>query len=272
MVMSEQKVIDSSNAPRTRGTLAEDLSKLGVKEGMTVIVHSSMRTIGWVCGGPVAIIKALQDVVTPSGTIVMPAQSTNLSDPKDWGNPPVPESWWQIIRDEMPAFDACVTPTMGMGAVAEIFRTLPEVKRSNHPIYSFAAWGKYRDEVVGNQSLENGLGEQSPLAEIYKLNGHVLLLGADYESNTSMHLGEHRSGCIKTTANSAPIIEKWQRVWKTFEEIDYDEGLFPEIGQAFEQGNEVFQGKVGSAETRLMLQQKIVDFTGDFLKERYTSN
>lgn len=98
--MSEQKTIDLSNSPRTRRTLATDMKKLGMKEGMTIIVHSSMSAMGWICGGPVAIIQALQDVVTSRGTIIMPTQSPNISEPKDWENPPVPQSWWQTIRDE----------------------------------------------------------------------------------------------------------------------------------------------------------------------------
>ncbi|HET7522078.1 MAG TPA: AAC(3) family N-acetyltransferase [Bacillales bacterium] len=269
--MSEQKTIDPSNKPRTRRTLAADLENLGVKEGMNVIVHSSMSAIGWICGGPVAVIQALQDVVTAHGTIIMPTQSPNLSDPKDWENPPVPRSCWQTIREEMPAFDPRITPTFGMGTIVETFRMFPGVKRSKHPTYSFAAWGKHRDEIVVNHSPENGLGEHSPLAKIYDLNGHILLLGVGYDSNTSMHLGEHRSGCLKTTTNGAPIFEKGKRVWKTFGEIEYDEEVFPEIGQAFEQQNEISYGKIGSAESRLMPQRKIVDFTANFLKKGHST-
>lgn len=265
--MSEQETINLSDSPRTRQTLATDIKKLGIKEGMTIIVHSSMKTIGWVCGGPVAIIQALQDVVTSQGTIIMPAQTPNISEPKHWENPPVPQSWWETIRDEMPAFDPQITPTVGMGTVAETFRALPGVKRSNHPTYSFAAWGENRDSIIERQSLENGLGEKSPLARIYDFNGYVLLLGVGYESSTSMHLGEHRSGSFNTTTNSAPIFEKGQRVWKTFEEIEYDEEAFSKIGQAFEQHNEISHGKIGSAESRLMPQQKIVEFTANFLRE-----
>lgn len=137
MIMSEQKTIDPLNKLRTRRTLAVDIKNLGIKEGMTAIVHSSMSAIGWICGGPVAVLQALQDVVTTNGTIIMPTQSPNLSDPKDWENPPVPKSWWQTIRDEMPAFDPQITPTFGMGAIVEAFRKFPGVKRSYHPTYSF---------------------------------------------------------------------------------------------------------------------------------------
>lgn len=79
---------------------------------MTVLVHSSLSSIGWVNGGAVAVIQALIDVVTEEGTIVMPSQSVELSDPKEWGNPPVPEEWWDIIRESMPAYNSNYTPLL----------------------------------------------------------------------------------------------------------------------------------------------------------------
>ena len=58
---------------------------------------------------------------------------------------------------------------------------------------SFAAWGKHAEFVTDGHSLDNGLGETSPLARVYDLDGYVLLLGVDYDSNTSFHLAEYRA-------------------------------------------------------------------------------
>jgi aminoglycoside 3-N-acetyltransferase len=81
----------------------------------------------------VALIQALMDVVTPEGTLVMPAFTGDNSDPADWSHPPVPEAWWPVIRAQTPAFDPAITPTHMMGRIAEAFRTWPRTIRSEHP-------------------------------------------------------------------------------------------------------------------------------------------
>ena len=103
--MTELNTIQNIPSPRTRESLASDLRALGLSRGMIVIVHSSLSAIGWVSGGSVAVVQALMDVLTPAGTLVMPTHTGDLSDPSFWQNPPVPETWWDIIRDTMPAFE-----------------------------------------------------------------------------------------------------------------------------------------------------------------------
>ena len=103
-------------APRTRRVIAANLTALGVEPGSTVLLHSSLGSIGWVPGGPVAAVQALLDVLGPEGTLVVPTQTGDNSDPAAWGRPPVPEDWWQVIRAETPAYEAARSRPAGAWA------------------------------------------------------------------------------------------------------------------------------------------------------------
>ncbi|WP_424357720.1 aminoglycoside N(3)-acetyltransferase [Methanocella sp. MCL-LM] len=264
--MSESEIIQKTPEPRTVESISRDLRMLGLREGMTVIVHSSLSSIGWVCGEAVTVIQALINVVTAEGTIVMPAQ-TGLSDPAGWKNPPVPPAWIAIIRETMPAYDTTVTPTRGMGVIAENFRKWPGAARSCHPNLSLAAWGKNASLITEGQTINYALGESSPLSRIYDLDGYVLMLGTGYDTCTSLHLAEYRAPGAKPYRDGFPIMKEGRRTWVECEDIVLDSDIFPHIGADMEQCVKVARGYVGSADSRLFRQREAVDFATRWIGE-----
>jgi aminoglycoside 3-N-acetyltransferase len=124
--MSERQVIQRTRMPITKEKLIEEFKLLGLQSSDTVIVHTSLSKLGYVIGGPVTVIQALQEIVH-NGTIIMPTQTGDNSNPEEWKNPAVSSSWIPIIKEHMPAYEPDVTPTRGMGVVPEVFRSMPGV-------------------------------------------------------------------------------------------------------------------------------------------------
>ena len=251
-------------------SLTADLAALGLAPGSVVLVHSSLTALGWVCGGPVAVIEGLLGAVGDHGTLVMPAHSNDLSDPSRWVNPAVPSDWWPLIREAMPPYDPLVTPTSGMGVIPENFRSRPGVLRSNHPTSSLAALGPRASEILAEQPLDDPHGELSPLARLYQLGGQVLLLGVGFGSNTSLHLAERRAfGDRQSRYHSgSPILIDGLRAWVQYEEPDVDETDFERLGSAFlKESSAISKATVGAGNAMLMSQVDLIDFGVQWLRK-----
>lgn len=242
------------------------LTSLGITKGQNIIVHCSLSSIGFVCGGPQIIIESLLESVGKEGTILMPTQSWKNLDPETGVHWEEPEEWWDVIRQNWPAYDKRITPTNTMGAVAEMFRSWPGTLRSDHPARSIAAWGKNADFFTKDHDLSNIFGEGSPLSRLYDEDGYALLIGVGYDKNTSLHLADARANYKSkhnTTEHSA-IIENGQRVWKAYETLAVDGEDFEEIGRDFENSPEgttsVAKITLGSSSLRLIKIRPMVDF------------
>ena len=246
----------------TKGNIKQSLQELGVHSGQVLMVHCSLSSIGYVCGGAQAVIEALIETVGEQGTLMMPTQSWKNLDPASGVHWTVPEEDWQVIRDNWPAYDKRITPTNTMGAVAEMFRSWPGTLRSDHPARSVAAWGKHAEYLVSHHDLSNIFGEGSPIGKLYELDGDVLLIGVGYDKNTSLHLADVRAEypgkhtCVEHSA----IMEDGKRVWKSYETLYVDGEDFTQIGAAFEAQYAVKKTTLGDAELRLMRQRDLVDF------------
>ena len=259
--MSESELIGRTTTPATTATLLRDLRAMGITRGDVLVVHSSLRSLGWVAGGAAAVVDALLEAVGPEGTVSMPSQSGDWSDPERWANPPVPEQWWAEILQGRPAYDPYATPLRQMGAVAENFLVRRSTLRSAHPLHSQMANGMHAAWIIERHPLDDSFGDGSPLGRLYELDAKVLLIGVGHDSNTSLHLAEARARWKGKTAiehrskvevDGAPTVVTWSEP-----EIHADD--FERLGDELDASGLVQMGRLALATCRLARQRAIVD-------------
>ncbi len=154
--------------------VANDALALGICKGDTLLVHSSLRSLGG--ASPKDVIDGLMYALGEDGTLVFPALSYLHCNPNQ--------------RE----FDYYNTPS-NIGALPEYFRTEIEgVKRSLCPTHSCCAIGKNAEYITSGHILDNTpCGENSPFRRLMQLNGKILFIGCGMRPNTSMHAVEELS-------------------------------------------------------------------------------
>jgi len=273
----------------TRDRLAADLRALGVRPGQTLLVHASLKRIGCVerdartAAGTLTVdeaaqkvqqaartvVRALTDVLGTDGTLVAGAgtpensmTSRSFQHEIDGYTPAQAMGY----RNRMPAFDPRMTPTT-VGAVAEAVRITKGAARSDHPQSSFAAIGRDARELMAGHRVTCHLGEDSPLAKLYKRDASVLLLGVGYLACTAFHLAEYRyKERPPLQTYSCVVMTKGKRRWLTYRDVVLDDGEFEIIGKSLEDKIMVPNGTVGEAKSRLLPLRCVVDFAAEWFK------
>ena len=253
----------------TRDSLAADLRKLGVGAGQHILLHASLRSLGWVEGGATAVVDALCDVLGPAGTLVVPAMTPdNSATSRLYLDRIRGMTWWQRrgYRRRMPPFDPAATPGTGTGQIAERVRTSEGAVRSAHPQSSFAAIGALSEHFMHGHAPDCHLGERSPLARLYEAGAQIVLLGVGYASCSAFHLAEYRYTAHPPRRRYACVVlQKGRRKWWHYQDVVLDDGDFAAIGEALAATNNVSTGTVGAADAALIPLQAAVDFASAWL-------
>lgn len=162
-------------APTDRAALKRQIEQLGLGEGMDVLVHSSLRRLPAEVRQAETVIDVLMDILTPSGTLMMPTHT------------------WSRVWPDQPVFDVLHTPSC-VGALTEAFRKRPGVLRSLHPTHSVAALGARAEHYTAGQlDVTTACGPDSPYMRLCRREGHILLLGVTMMNNTTLHALEEEA-------------------------------------------------------------------------------
>lgn len=262
----------------TRQELTRDLKSLGLRSGDLVMVHSSMRSVGPILGGPNEMIEALLESVGPSGTVMMyvdwedGAQRYTRAD----GETPLAPA----RRDAWPAFDpAKARADRSYGILPEFLRTWPGARRSGNPGASVTAVGGQAEWICADHPLNYGYGPGSPLAKLVEARGRVLLLGSPLENVTLLHFSEHaaRLPNKRVIRYQEKLLRDGRPEWVEIEEFDTadpvvdaaPEDHFDRLMRAYLEQAEISTARVGGSRAYLLEAEPLHRFAVAWLEEQY---
>lgn len=249
----------------TTADLIRDLLALGVSPRQTLMVHSSLKSLGHVLGGAPPVVRALLAALGPEGTLVMPGFSPEVSDPARWPDRPFPDHLVDHARAHVPAFDPDTTPT-GMGAVAECFRRWPGARRGPHPQVSVCALGPRAEEIVAPHPLAWGQGSGSPFERLFRADAGLLLLGVGFNRATLLHYAESLVPNRREKVRRVPAGDCPAREWLEAPDVGDDLNTHsPALGVAYMAEGRARKGRVGAAEAILASAGDLVPFASSCL-------
>ena len=151
---------------------------IGAKDGDIVVFHSSLKSMGHVNGGPLAVINGALDAVGSNGTVA------------------IPTLWWDGAAEKTPdKFDLKNSPAYN-GAIADAMRQDPRSYRSNHYSHSLSAIGAKAAELTSEHGTgklypdpwnETAFSENSPWTKLYNYDALYCFIGCTLNVCTIKH-------------------------------------------------------------------------------------
>jgi aminoglycoside 3-N-acetyltransferase len=163
-----------------RTELTKQWKSAGLKQGDNILIHSSLKSFGYVEGGASAVIRSLLDAIGEEGTLIAPTLTGRRED--SVLSPPI----YDVLQTK------CWT-----GIIPETLRNMENAKRSLHPTHSAVAIGSRKEYLTsGHEKSKSPCDDSSPYYKNSMIGGYIILAGVDQESNTSIHSCEELAGVI----------------------------------------------------------------------------
>lgn len=214
------------------------LKTAGLRKGDTVILHSSLASLGQVAGGAETVVNAFLSVLDSAGTLVAPTSGA-------------------------------------LGAISDAVKAHPEAVQSLHPLAGVAAIGANAKAICRDHwQSELAHEKDTPYMRIAELDGYVCLLGVDQDRNTTLHTAEEilrlpylKTSNVKTfdtpggkVTKSWPFFPGPHRDFLGLDRI-FREGLPASGGALGEQGGKMKIIRIGHAVVRLIKSKDLVALT-----------
>ena len=252
--------------------LMDGLARLGIGPGDTVLMHSSLKSLGRMAGGADGVIDGLLAAVGPAGHALVPTHSYCYVR-----NDPIKEAELSTAAaagagDGIPAFayDPAATPSR-VGFITEVFRNRPGAVRSAHPTHSLAAIGPKAHYLMSGHTPTGGtFNIAGPHGRYVRWGAKVLFLGIDLSSNTTYHAVEEwldlpylpDSGARVATPGGPPMIVTVNQP-RGHRNFYRNSGLsLPNpVSDTLEQRGLIRHARVGPAELRLVHSRDVIRVT-----------
>lgn len=152
----------------THNSLLKQLQSLNIDNSGTLLVHSSLKSMGDIEGGAHTVLDVLSEYME-NGLLVLPTHT------------------WADVTPDNPKFyvedsSSCI------GILPELFRKRKGVRRSLHPTHSVAALGKGSQEMTkGDEQCDTPCARGSAWGKLLDQKATILLIGVDLRKNTFIH-------------------------------------------------------------------------------------
>jgi aminoglycoside N3'-acetyltransferase len=246
----------------SKGQLIGDLKKLGINEGDHLGVALSLKSIGYVDGGPDAFIDALLEAVGPNGTIMMPTynRSFHLSE----------------INTKLNKKDHIFDPSSTKADTGLVPNTLIERKeaiRSKHPTHSVTAIGEMAKNLT--EEYDKGLSPYSPYSKLAKIGGKVLCIGINDRIVAIRHEAQFLAGLLNVVPPRRGI--KFRNESKNIKIFIFKNAggctrRLPELVNNIRKRGLLKEGQIGSAKALLINARDFLEITSKLLRNNPTLN
>lgn len=144
---------------------------MGLLPEDTILVHSSMKSIGEVEGGADTVLDALMEYFS-EGLLILPTHT------------------WKSMSKEHYIFDPNHEPAC-VGILPNLFMKRKGVVRSLHPTHSVAVYGNDKYTFIeGEENRTTPCSKGGVYDRLRDRNAKILLLGVGHERNTYIHCVE----------------------------------------------------------------------------------
>ncbi len=223
----------------TKEDLKRQLAEAGILPGDTVMIHSSLKSIGPIEGGADGLIDAFSEYLR-EGLLLIPTHT------------------WRTVHRTSPVFDSR-TEVPCIGVLPAVAAARRDGVRSLHPTHSIMAFGCRAEEfVAGEERCATPMAAGGCWSRLYDEDSKILLVGVGHQRNTYIHAIEERADIPhRLTEDAVPFLvidregRRLDRPMPTmFTPGTVDVSLnFVRVSDHLEKAGATYRARIGSAET-----------------------